>query len=180
MTSMDTNKISTFNSRENRRIAIVALLVLAVDQLTKYLVNRWLGDWEEKIIIPGFFKFVHWSNTGAAWSMFTNKNALLALVAGVALYVLYRNRHHFEAHTILGQIALGFVFGGIIGNLTDRMVQHHVTDFLRFYLQRRGADDIGFPAFNVADSAICVGVFLIFLVSLKNDKLPANPVQPPA
>jgi signal peptidase II len=177
---MGANKSSAFNSLENRRIAAVAVFVLALDQLTKFLVKRWLPLYEEKIIIPGFFKFVHWSNTGAAYSMFTDKNTLLAIVAGVALYVLYRNRHHFEAHTLLGQMALGLVFGGIIGNLTDRMIQHHVTDFLRFYLERRGADDIGFPAFNVADSAICVGVCLIFLVSLKNEKLPAKPVQPSA
>lgn len=167
-------------STPNRRIALVALLVLAVDQLTKFIVNRRLGFDEEKIIIPGFFKFVHWSNTGAAWSLFNGNNAVLAIVALGALVVLYRQRHHFEAHTLMGQFALGLVFGGIVGNLTDRMLRHHVTDFLRFYLQQRGEGEIGFPAFNVADSAICIGVSLIFLVSLKSEKLPGNPVQPPA
>ena len=62
-----------------RRIAIVALLALAFDQLTKFLIIRWLGDEEQRIIIPGFFKFVHWNNTGAAWSLFTGKNYLLAV-----------------------------------------------------------------------------------------------------
>ena len=49
--------------------ALVALLVLVLDQLTKFAVRRYLGTEDERVIIPGFFKFVHWSNTGAAWSL---------------------------------------------------------------------------------------------------------------
>src|ERR1700723_3276772 len=109
-------------STENRRIAFVAVFVLALDQFTKFLVNRFLPSYEEKIIIPGCFKLVHWGNTGAAWSLFTGNNTVLAIVALVALFVLFRSRRHFEAHTLIGQIALGFVFGGIIGNLSDRLL----------------------------------------------------------
>ena len=58
-------------STENRRIAMVALSVLALDQITKKLVNWLLPIEDEKVIIPGFFKLVHWGNTGAAWSLFT-------------------------------------------------------------------------------------------------------------
>ncbi len=164
----------------NRRIALVALLVLGMDQLTKLLVNRFLAPGDERVIIDGFFKFVHWGNTGAAWSLFMGKNGLLAIIAVVALFVLFRARHHFDAHTVLGQLALGLIFGGILGNLIDRLRIHHVTDFLYFYLRRRGGEEIGFPAFNVADSAICIGVGLIFILSWKNEKLPVNPAQPPA
>jgi signal peptidase II len=165
-------------SISNRRIALVALLVFAFDQFTKQMVNRHLDPSDEKIIIKGFFKFVHWSNTGAAWSLFMGHNNLLAIVAVVAIFVLYHNRHHFEAHTWLGQLALGLVFGGIVGNLTDRLRSSYVTDFIYFYLHRRGGSDIGFPAFNVADSAICIGVGLIFILSWKNEKLPVSPAQP--
>jgi signal peptidase II len=164
-------------STSNRRIGLVALLVLAFDQFTKQLVKRHLDPSEEKIIINGFFKFVHWSNTGAAWSLFMGNNKILAVVALIAIFVLYRSRHHFEAHTWLGQLALGLIFGGIVGNLTDRLHDKYVTDFIYFYLQRRGGSDIGFPAFNVADSAICVGVGLIFILSWKNEKLPVSPAQ---
>ena len=167
-------------STSTRRIILVALFVLALDQFTKQLVNRWLLGDDEKVIIKGFFKFVHWSNTGAAWSLFMGNNKLLAVVALLALIVLFRSRHHFDAHTMTGQIALGLVFGGIVGNLTDRLRIGHVTDFLYFHLQRRGGSEIGFPAFNVADSAICIGVGLIFILSWKNEKLPVNPVQPSA
>ena len=65
----------------SRRIAAVALAIVASDQLTKLLVLRFLGFEQEKVVIPGFFKFVHWGNTGAAWSLFTGNNELLAAIA---------------------------------------------------------------------------------------------------
>jgi signal peptidase II len=161
----------------DRRIVVVAVIIFALDQVTKFIVNHFLPPWDEKIIIPGFFKFVHWGNTGAAWSLFTNRNDLLAIVGIIALYVLFRNRRHFDVHTKLGQLALGLIFGGILGNLTDRLIHKQVTDFIYFYMERRGGTPVGFPAFNVADSAICIGVGLIFLSALKKDQ---PSVKPPA
>lgn len=154
----------------NRRIALIALAVVVLDQFTKGLVLKLLGYAQEKIVVDGFFKFVHWQNTGAAWSLFRGNNYLLAIVALLALVVLYLSRHHFESRTALGQIAFGLIFGGIVGNLIDRLWRGHVIDFLYFYLQQRGGGDVGFPAFNVADSAICTGVGLIFLITWKNER----------
>jgi len=156
----------------NRRIGLVGLFVIWLDQLTKLLVLRSLGYAQEKVIIDGFFKLVHWANTGAAWSLFRGNNTLLAVVALLALVVLYLSRNHFDSRTVLGQIAFGLIFGGIIGNLIDRIFRGHVIDFLYFYLQGR-TGEIGFPAFNVADSAICTGVGLIFLITWRNERQPA-------
>ena len=153
----------------NRRIAIIALLVIALDQLTKQIVLRLLGYSQEKVVVEGFFKFVHWGNTGAAWSLFKGNNHLLAIVALVALVVLFFSRHHFDSRTLLGQFAFGLIFGGIVGNLIDRLWAGHVIDFIYFYLQQRGGGEIGFPAFNVADSAICTGVGLVFLITWKSE-----------
>ena len=157
-------------SHSTRRIAIIAGLMVLTDQITKLVVKWLLPIPDEKSIIPGFFKFVHWENTGAAWSMFTGRNYVLAIVGVIALVVLFRSRHHFDAHTRLGQVALGLIFGGITGNLIDRLFVGHVTDFLYFCRRaaRRGGE-LGFPAFNVADSAICVGVGLIFILSWRNE-----------
>jgi signal peptidase II len=150
------------------RIATVAVVILVLDQATKLLVLRYLGydlDYaRERVVVPGFFKLVHWENTGAAWSFLTGHNNLLALVAVVALVVLFLTRHHFNSRTLPGQLALGLIFGGILGNLIDRIRTGHVIDFLYFYAQLWGKER-GFPAFNVADSAICVGVGLIFLIT---------------
>src|ERR1039458_151032 len=155
----------------NRRIAVIALVVFALDQFTKWLVLRALGPGDEKIIVNGFFKFVHWSNTGAAWNIFSGNNSTLIVVMLLAFVALFLTRHHFDSHTLPGQIAFGLIFGGIAGNLTDRLLpgRQGVVDFLRFYLQQRGGDEIGFPAFNVADTAICTGVALIFLITWKNE-----------
>jgi len=154
----------------NRRIGLIALGVVALDQFTKGLVLRLLGYAQEKVVVEGFFKFVHWQNTGAAWSLFRGNNYVLALVALVALVVLVLSRHHFESRTLLGQVAFGLIFGGIVGNLIDRLWRGHVIDFLYFFLQQRGGSDLGFPAFNVADSAICTGVGLIFLITWKTER----------
>jgi len=157
--------------KSNRRIAALALAVFALDQFTKWLVLKTLPAYREKVVIDGFFKFVHWGNTGAAWSLFSGNNITLAIVGLLALVALFLTRHHFDSHTLSGQIAFGLIFGGIAGNLTDRLLpgRHEVVDFLRFYLQQRGGDEIGFPAFNVADTAICTGVALIFLITWRNE-----------
>ena len=159
----------------NRRIAGIALLVVALDQITKQIVLRFLGYSHEKIVIEGFFKFVLWGNTGAAWSLFRGNNHLLAIVALVALVILLLTRHHFDSRTLLGQFAFGLIFGGIVGNLIDRLWAGHVIDFIYFYLQQRGGGEIGFPAFNVADSAICTGVGLVFLITWKSEGGAAQP-----
>ena len=161
--------------KSNRRIAALALFILALDQFAKWIVLQTLPDiYDEKIIINGFFKFVHWGNTGAAWSLFNGNNGALALIALLALVALFLSRHHFDSHTLTGQIAFGLIFGGIAGNLTDRLLpsRHAVVDFIRFYLQQRDGGEIGFPAFNIADSAICTGVGLIFLITWKNEHTP--------
>ena len=161
--------------KANRRVFSLALAIIALDQLTKLLVLRYLGFAEEREVIAGFFKFVHWGNTGAAWSMFTGNNTGLAIVAAVAVVILFFTRHHFNIHTFGGQISLGLIFGGIIGNLIDRLMpsRQHVIDFLYFYVVRRDGQIAGFPAFNVADSAICVGVGLLFLLSWQGETAPA-------
>jgi signal peptidase II len=162
---------SSSSSRSGARIALLAVLVFGLDQLTKFFVLRLLGQGEERIIIEGFFKFVHWANTGAAWSLFRGNNAALAIVALIALLVLFLTRHHFfDAHSQVGQSAFGMLVGGIAGNVTDRLLpsRMHVIDFIYFY-RPTATGEIGFPAFNIADSAICISVALIFWTTWKTE-----------
>jgi len=160
--------------KSNRRIAALALVILALDQFTKWLVLKTLPDYQEKDIIGGFFKFVHWGNTGAAWSLFSGNNSTLIVVMLLAFVALFLTRHHFDVDKLSGQIAFGLLFGGIAGNLADRLIRHEVVDFIRFYIQQRGGGELGFPAFNVADTAICTGVGLIFLITWKNEHAPKS------
>ena len=152
--------------------------MVALDQITKQFVLRFLGYAHEQVIIEGFFKFVHWGNTGAAWSLFRGNNALLAVIAVAALVVLFFSRRHFDARSRLGQFAFGLICGGIVGNLIDRLWAKHVIDFLYFYVQRRDGTEAGFPAFNIADSAICTGVGLVFLLTWQSEGKPKAAPSP--
>jgi len=162
------------NKIANRRMAVIALAVVLLDQSTKLLVLRLLGPTQERVVIDGFFRIVHWVNTGAAWSLFRDQNDLLAIVSLLALLGLFLWRRHFYIHSVLGQVSLGLIFGGIAGNLLDRLIYRHVIDFLRFYLIRRSGEELGFPAFNMADSAICIGVGLLILLSWRQERADAN------
>jgi signal peptidase II len=169
------------NFGPTKKMALVGLSVLVADRMTKLAVLKYLGYAQERVVIDGFFKLVHWGNTGAAWSLFnqfSGANQTLAIFAVAALVILYFTRHHFDSHTTLGQFSLGLIFGGIAGNLIDRFLHGHVVDFIYFYLNRRGGGELGFPAFNVADSAICTGVALLFLLSWQKDQSAATN-QPP-
>ena len=159
------------NWTPHKRIAALAGSVYLTDQFTKLVVLTFLGYAQERIVVDGFFKFVHWGNTGAAWSMFHGNNTVLAAVSAGALVLLLFNLRRFEPQQTLGWIALGLVLGGIVGNLTDRLLpsRQHVIDFIYFFVTRRDGQELGFPAFNVADSAICVGVGLLFLQSLQSE-----------
>jgi len=165
----------TIFTKSTRRILALAAGVFALDQFTKWVVLHTIYEGDEITVIPGFFNLAHRANTGAAWSLFTGNNTLLAVIALVALVALFLARNQFHAHRLTGQLALGLVFGGIVGNLTDRLLpgRHAVVDFLHFYLQRRGGGEpLDFPAFNVADSAICTGVAIIFLINWQNESAP--------
>ena len=163
----NTNATSAIPAPPVRWIVLMTAIVYALDQLTKFLVLKSLGQGQEKVILDGFFRFVHWGNTGASWSLFHDNNTTLAIVAGVAFVALIFARKHFSTHSLSGQLAFWMILGGIAGNLTDRIIpsRQHVIDFLRF-----DTGKISFPAFNVADSGICVGVALLFWVTWKTER----------
>ena len=158
--------------KNDGRIVMLAATIFALDQLTKLAVIKFLPVPRESEleVIPGFFTFVHWHNPGAAWSMFQKYNWLLAVISAVALVVLFLVRRHFSSTTTLGALALSLILGGIAGNLLDRLVHGHVIDFLYFHLITRSGRLYDFPAFNIADSAICTGVGLLFILSWRSDK----------
>ena len=88
-----------------KRMAGIALSLFLLDQWTKNWVVGRLALGSEWVILPGFFRLVHWGNTGAAWSLFHGNNYALALVSVAALFVLFLARRHFEAERLPGQVA---------------------------------------------------------------------------
>jgi len=144
-------------------VTLVVALVIAADQISKNLVLQSLQPGQLVPIVPNFFNLTLTYNPGAAfglWTSLTGWYRILAIVFSTAVAlcaVLYFLRHKQYARA-WPQVALALILGGALGNIIDRVQHGAVVDFLDFYL-----DSYHWPAFNVADSAICVGVFaLIF------------------
>lgn len=137
----------------------LGLLVLALDQATKLLVLRHWPLGFQRPVIPGFFSLVHCRNPGAAWSMFANYTGALTVLSAVVLVALVVWFDRLTEGYPERSLALGAVFGGIAGNLIDRVAYHEVVDFILVYWRT-----FQWPVFNVADSAISCGV-TVFVVS---------------
>ena len=142
---------------------ILAAAVVILDIWTKALVLKRLQLHEAIPVVPGFFQFVRVHNTGAAFGIGANASSslvpLLLNVGAIAVFlmvVVYALRT--AATDRLLQIGLHLILGGAIGNLLDRYRFGYVVDFLDVYIGRHH-----WPAFNVADSAICIGIALLFL-----------------
>ena len=140
---------------------LIALLVVALDRLSKWAISHRLSLHDSIPVIPGFFRIVHAENPGAAFGLFADspaewKVSLLILFSLIALVIvsvlLWKNSHRLTSTGI----GLALILGGAVGNLWDRLVSKHVVDFLLFYIGR-----YQWPAFNVADSAIVVGAGLL-------------------
>ncbi len=140
---------------------LVALCVVLLDQATKEWVRGAFSLHESVPVIPGFFHLTYIRNTGAAWGMFSGQNVALSVLALVMLAALVVFRRKILPPGRVHRVVLGLLCGGIAGNLFDRLRLDYVVDFLDFFV--RGSH---FPAFNVADSAICVGVGIYVLGTL--------------
>ncbi len=136
----------------------IAFSIALSDQITKFLVLSGFELHESVTIIPGLFDLRYIRNTGAAWGIFAGGHLWLALLSVVMLGVIVVFRRSFLTNSLLDRICLGLIIGGIVGNLVDRVRLQYVVDFLDFYWRTHH-----FPAFNIADSAICVGVGLYII-----------------
>ena len=122
----------------------------------------------ESIPLLSFFHITYVENTGAAFSLGQNRNNFFVIVSIVMLVILFVLRHRWEKkdpHNLLLKLSLALIIGGALGNLHDRIRYGSVVDFLDFF-----AGAYHWPAFNVADSAICVGAFLLGFSQWKSKK----------
>ena len=141
----------------------IALPIFILDQATKWWILGKSGGvigWQENVV-PDFFDLCYLANTGAAFSSFHDNNRAFIFIALAALAGIVVAAWRGVFPDRLSRIGIGLLVGGILGNVTDRVLHGHVVDFLLFDLHVRFADP--WPAFNVADSAIfcAVGVFLL-------------------
>ena len=145
-----------------RKVIGLSMLVFIIDQMIKlYIVS--LPVHKIYYIIPNFFSIVHAKNYGAAFNILTGNRIFLILIGLIALIVIFYlvRKETFNAFKI---ITYGFLFGGIIGNLFDRIIRGYVVDYLQFKIF-----DHYFPVFNLADMMIVIGTILIIIMTVKGE-----------
>lgn len=142
---------------------LVALFIIVADQLSKAWIRSSLPE-GHSLFRLGFFRLTHVQNTGAAFGLFPDQSLILtifAIIAGTAVlfFVLYGHRYFPWLENLSTMLVFGLMLGGTVGNLIDRFRFGYVTDFIDFSY---------WPAFNVADSAVTVGVILFALLLLRH------------
>lgn len=153
-------------------VGFVMALVLLADQLTKSLILDRLGpggDSTQISVIPRFLRLIYVENTGAAFGIFQGRSPILTILAmGVIVFLIVYFRQSI-ARSIWLSVALGLQLGGALGNVVDRFRHGFVVDFIN--VPR-------WPTFNIADSAITVGVIMLGLYLLTRDTASVSPSEP--
>lgn len=165
MTNRQALKNVLFKLGKYKIFWLVTLPLLALDQFTKWLVVKNIPP--ETYLFPGpipvltpYLYWVHIHNTGAAWGQFSGNNGIFLLIALAAILAMYAFRKALYLHKRSMQVIFGFIASGVVGNLLDRIIYGHVIDFIDVHLPF-----YRWPAFNIADSAIAVGVVMYLWIA---------------
>ncbi|HPD45411.1 MAG TPA: signal peptidase II [Anaerohalosphaeraceae bacterium] len=147
---------------------------IAADLISKWAIFAWLAGVpnEEYQVIDGLFRLVRWKNTGAAFSIAEGRTEMLVAVSIIALVVVLAIFLMGRVRQRIMQVALALFAAGIAGNLYDRAFNGYVRDFLLFYWR-----EYHWPAFNVADSMLCIAVGLLLIANFTSasSQKPAHP-----
>lgn len=129
-----------------RIILITSFLVLILDQLTKYFLKN------KTFVITNFFKLNYVENTGAAFGILKGFNLLFIIVALIVIFLIFKYYKEIKKEKFYVHLAVGFLLGGVLGNLVDRLFLGYVRDFVDFSF---------WPTFNVADTFSTIAVILL-------------------
>jgi len=142
-------------------VLLIGLAVVLLDQFTKQGIRSAFTYGDSLPVVDGLFNLVYVRNDGAAWNFLSGHGLILILISVVVLVLLVIYRRAFLQEQFSHRILLGLMVGGIVGNLIDRIRFGWVTDFLDFHIGMHH-----WPAFNVADAAICIAVGLYIITNL--------------
>lgn len=134
--------------------AVITAVAVLLDQISKSIVVNGLPLYGEARFIPGVLSFYHTRNTGAAFSVLSDRRWVFMLLSCVAIVAITVMLYFWRSRHVLLTVSLSMILGGGIGNMIDRIVNGYVTDFFR-------VDFVDFAVFNVADSFITVGAVLL-------------------
>ncbi len=148
----------------NKRIIIIAIICLIVDQVSKIFASMFLTLNASKVLIKNFFNLSLCHNYGVAFGMLGDHRVLIFLFTAIAIAIIIKFMYSFKT-SLLNNVAFGLLVGGLVGNLLDRLVFGYVRDFFDFIIF-----NYDFPVFNVADICIVIGVFLLCIAVLKGEE----------
>ncbi len=151
-------------------VAGVAVLVFAIDRLTKAWVTENIPLGTARPVVGDYVRIVHAQNTGAAFGLLPERTTLLSVLSVVAVLAIVYYYRQIASNSALVSATLGMQLGGAFGNLLDRIAQGYVVDFVDV-----GVGDVRFWAFNVADSSIVVGIILVTLALWYEEHRAATP-----
>lgn len=140
---------------------VLAIVIIALDQVSKFWIVHHMELYQSTVIIHDFFFITSHRNNGAAWGILQNQRTLLIIIGVIVVVAVIYFMTKMQTETLLTRLGLAFVLGGAISNLLDRIRTGEVVDFFHFQF-----GSYQFPIFNIADSALCIGVFLFLLATL--------------
>lgn len=144
---------------------LIAVFVIALDQITKGIIVRNMDVRESIEIIRDFFYITSHRNTGAAWGMLEGQMWLFYIITVIVVAgIIYFMQTQAKGKPLF-QMSLAFILGGAIGNFIDRLFRKEVVDFLDTYIF--GYD---FPIFNIADAALTIGVIMLFIQMISEER----------
>ncbi|RKQ37413.1 signal peptidase II [Oceanobacillus halophilus] len=143
---------------------IIALIIIGIDQITKWIVITSMELGERISMVEGFFYLTSHRNQGAAWGILQGKMGFFYVVTVIVVIgVIYYMQKYARNDKWLA-LGLSFILGGAIGNFIDRLFRQEVVDFFDFYIL-----NYNFPIFNVADSALTIGVILFIIATILDE-----------
>lgn len=152
----------------NRKILIIAIISVIIDQVSKMLASIYLKLNISKTIISKFFYLTYCHNEGAAWGILKDSRIIIIIGTLFSLILIYHFVYCFK-NNFRNNLAFGLLYGGLAGNLIDRLAFGFVRDFLDFYIFK-----YDFPVFNIADICIVIGVFLLLIAMIKGEDVNEN------
>ena len=149
-------------------LALIVGIIWALDQITKFFIRAHVHPYKIYSIIPGLFNIIYVQNRGAIFGLFANtshhfRTPFFYAVTIGAIFIIFALLFAMEEHQWLTKLGMTLILGGALGNFTDRVCFGQVTDFLDFYIGRHH-----WPAFNVADSAITIGIFVVLIDTFRD------------
>ena len=147
----------------SKKIYILSVIIFIIDGLSKSIISTYLKLNQSLEIIKDFFYLRYIHNTGASWGILENSRILLITLSIVAIIILIRYSYSFKK-TKLNTYGFGFLIGGVLGNLSDRIINGYVIDFFDFIIF-----NYDFPVFNIADIFIVLGVIILIVSILRGE-----------